>query len=67
MDERVQDAQAVEKNKAFFADNEAYAGSIKGLEEYRNIRAAVDRETAGAGSSTSATAASSTMPRGSSS
>jgi len=35
VDEQVQDAQAVEKNKAFFADNEAYARSIEGLETYR--------------------------------
>jgi SAM-dependent methyltransferase len=67
VDEQVQDAHAVEKNKGFFADNEAYARSIDGLETYRNIRAAVNREIAGRrGSSTSATAASLTMTRASS-
>jgi SAM-dependent methyltransferase len=47
VDEQVQDAQAVEKNKDFFADNEAYARSIEGLETYRNIREAVNRAIAG--------------------
>jgi SAM-dependent methyltransferase len=42
-----QDDLAVEKNKDFFADNEAYARNVEGLETYLNIREVVNREIAG--------------------
>ena len=42
-----QDDLAVEKNKDFFADNEAYARNVEGLATYLNIRKVVNREIAG--------------------
>lgn len=42
-----QDNLAVEKNKAFFDENQAYARNVASLATYRNIRESVNREIAG--------------------
>src|SRR6267154_6869566 len=42
-----QDSTAVEKNKAFFDTNEAYARNVATLTTYRNIRKSVDDEITG--------------------
>jgi SAM-dependent methyltransferase len=42
-----QDVLSVEKNKAFFAENEAYARNVTNLTTYRNIRRVIDEEIAG--------------------
>jgi SAM-dependent methyltransferase len=42
-------AEAVEQNKAFFAQNEQYARAVSELDTYRNIRLAIDAEVGGVG------------------
>jgi SAM-dependent methyltransferase len=42
-----QDNLAIERNKAFFDENKAYACNVESLATYRNIRESVDAEIAG--------------------
>ena len=42
-------AETVDQNKAFFAENDAYARAVRELDTYRNVRAALNAEVGGVG------------------